>query len=478
MTDQHEFHSSRYNFHVPVNDGVLLYNANTGAVLRFNGGDALPLAQFLSGRPVPVQAESLPAATWEQLWASGFIVSSNTDEVAEIRERFHRARGATPIVLTITTTLDCNLGCYYCYEERSADRLQIADVAAIVAIAEQRLSLSGKGGLHVDWYGGEPLMNLEFLVAASIALQTLCSRRQVRYSASIISNGTCWPDDVGSFVSLHKLRQVQISFDGLRHNHNRRRRYRMEHAPNGAASSFDTAIQLVDKLLEYVRVDIRLNIDGGNRADVGPFLNFARSRGWFHRQFPAVIQPARLSSYTDHSSFMRKSELSMEEYDAIREQVRNEIKSETLVEESEAPDGFPYPRGSVCAALANDSVVIGADGRSYRCGLQVSEPDRAVGGLSEAKTRSLPILGQADPFVSADVLWWQTFDPTTLPTCSRCSFLPICWGGCPKKHLDRDEHAITEQSVYWRRNLPRLVASGVGAAVSPAFIFNEADQFR
>ncbi len=37
------------------------------------------------------------------------------------------------MVLTLTTTQDCNLGCYYCYETRSNDSLQSGHLAEIVA---------------------------------------------------------------------------------------------------------------------------------------------------------------------------------------------------------------------------------------------------------------------------------------------------------------------------------------------------------
>jgi uncharacterized protein len=476
---QHSFVTSRYNFHVPVEGGVLLYSARTGAVLRFTGTDGLGLARTLSGKCLEVPDGSFPSDIHQQLSAGGFIVPCDHDELAEIRERFHRARIETPLVLTLTTTMDCNLACYYCYEERTEDRLELKDIESVVALTRERLSRSGKRSLHVDWYGGEPLMNIEFIEAASLALQALCESEQVTYVASIISNGTCWPEDVGSFISRHRVRQVQISFDGLRDNHNRRRRYRKGYAPPAPdASSFDLAVGLVDKLLDHTHVDIRINIDRANQGDVIPFIKFARLRGWFEKPFPAVIQPARLSSYSEHSSFMRQSELSSEGYDALRALVRSEVGIETSVEESETPDGFPYPKTSVCAALANDSVVVGADGRQYRCGLQAAEPARAVGNLRTSSKRQLPVLGSSGNVQHSDKLWWEAFDPTTLPSCSRCSFLPICWGGCPKKHLEGDDHALTEQSIFWRRNLPRLIASGVDAEASPDFIFNEADQFR
>jgi uncharacterized protein len=425
---------------------------------------------------VEVREGSLPPDVYGQLSGGGFIVPGEMDELLQIRERFRRARSDTPMALTITTTMDCNLGCYYCYEERSGDRLELRDVADVTALARQRLAANGKRSLHVDWYGGEPLLNVEFMEAASAALQAMCLQENISYSASIISNGTSWPEDVGGFIERHRIRQVQISFDGMRENHDRRRHYRKGRAPAEGASSFDRAAELVDSLLNYVRVDIRLNIDYGNQSDVIPFIEFARSRSWFKRRFPAVIQPARLSSYSDRSSFMRKSELGLDEYDGIRALVRKEVRGEARIEEAEVPGGFPYPKTSVCAALADDSVVIGADRRQYRCGLQVGETQRAVGTLSRPPTRQLPVLAQ--PGLGADNAWWQQFDPTRLPTCSRCSFLPICWGGCPKKHLEGDCHATAEQGAYWRKNLPRLIATGVGAQLPAAFSYDEADQFR
>ena len=480
MPSEHEnvFVTSRYNFYVPVDESVLLYNANTGAVLQLKGPDGLALACTLSGKRIEVPEDCLSLQTHEQLCAGGFILPENRDELAEIRERFHRARRDTPLVLTLTTTMDCNLGCYYCYEERTGDRLELKDVTAIVALVKNRLARSRKRMLHVDWYGGEPLLNIEFIEAASDELQALCKQEQVTYAASIISNGTSWPAEAGSFINRHHIRQVQISFDGLRKNHNRRRRYRRDYTPERNASSFDRAVSLVDQLLDYVRVDVRINIDRGNRDDVIPFIKFVRAREWFNRSFPAVIQPARLSSYSERSGFMRETELSLAEYDDVRRQVRCEIGTDTPIEESEAPDGFPYPKTSVCAALADDSIVVGADGRQYHCGLQAAEPHRAVGSLRVPSRRELPILALTNDGVQSDEAWWQGFDPTTLPNCSRCSFLPICWGGCPKKHLERDDHAIAEQSLYWRTNLPRLVASAVDMRAMPDFAFTEPDQFR
>ena len=471
------FSISRYNFAIPVNSGFLLYNSASGAVLSLSGPDAGRLAVELGGSPHPLSVNELEGIMVEQLRDGGFLVDTAADEVGAIREKFLDAVAGTPAVLTLTTTMDCNLGCYYCYEERSGERLQLAQVHQVVALARKLLQGSGKDRLHVDWYGGEPLMNVEFLEQASLALQKLCAEQGLAYSASVISNGTCWPPNVEVFIQRTRVRQIQISFDGLRANHDKRRRFRKGYERD-RVSSFDAAVGLVDQLVHCVRVDLRFNIDRGNQGDVIPFLVFARERGWFAAPHKVVFQPARLSSYTQRSAFMRKVELSIEEYEEVRARVREEAQTLIPVEEAEVPDKFPYPRNSVCAALARDSIVVGADAKLYRCGLQVGERNRSVGAIPVLSSPLLPVLSEAADRIRSDAEWWKSFDPTTLPTCSRCSFLPVCWGGCPKKHLEQDRSAILEQGAYWRRNLARLVAEGVGATCDPSFSFGEADQFK
>ena len=447
----------------------MLYNAFTGASVRVAGTDARDLAQLLCGPPRNISAATIPRTLSATLRRGGFLVEQTFDELGAIRQRYKEARGRTPMVLTLTTTQDCNLGCYYCYEERSRDALDESNVAEVVGWTRERLAASGKDSLHVDWYGGEPLLNIDFIEAASLALQALCEELDVSYSASVISNGTCWPDDVAGFIRRHRIRQAQISFDGLKANHDKRRRYRRGRAPDPSASSFEQAVAVVDKLLDAVRVDLRFNADHGNQGDLEGFIDFCRDRGWFDRPFPCIFQLARISDYSDRAAFLSRTKLPEEEFERLRERARYMVPDEAMLDETTTRSLYPLPRTSVCAALAEDSIVVGADGSHYRCGLQVGEKNRpvAIRGVG----------GEMTP--GRDAAWWTEFDPTLQPNCSRCSFLPICWGGCPKKHLEGDSHSLHEQSLYWRKALPQKIAWQFGVALEEGtFSFTEADQFR
>ena len=461
--------ASIYNFALPTDNGSwLLFNARTGRMLDLTGPQASRLARSLTGaaddEEVAIDAESLGALTSQE-----FVIEDTFDELEAIRSMYWKARSDAPAVVTITTTLDCNLGCFYCYEERSADSLQAEDMPAILLRIQSVLNGSTRKSLHVDWYGGEPTLNLPFLESASSAIQNLCSHLGVKYSASIISNGTAWPEDVEAFIERHRIRQAQITFDGMRSNHNRRRRFTRR--ADSERSSFDEASALVSRLVDVCRVDIRYNVDHLNAQDFVPFVEFAREQKWFSAKYQATFQPARVAGYTEKSRFVEKVGLADDEFHELKRQVSALLSSQAMVE-PETPSGYATPKTSVCAALSNQAIVIGADRKLYRCGLQVSEPRRAVGPLASGLFR---ILDNESRFT--DERWWAEFDPTTLPTCSVCSFLPICLGSCPKKQLERDTATLDAQSLYWRTHLARLICK-TAHIPEVAWQFTETDQFR
>ena len=463
--------TSRYTFRLPLASGYVLFNTSSGSVLRLEGPDAEEVTGLLSGERILLPADALGEVLTARLRRNGFLMDPDFDELAVIKERYAEARGNAPVVLVVTTTMDCNLGCYYCYESRSSEQQRVGDVDDLVAIAAERLGRGRKTTLHIDWYGGEPLLNIEFLERASRALQDFCTKQQIVYHASIVSNGTRWPVDAGHFVARHRLREVQISFDGLRDNHDRRRRYRAGYRQAEDGSSFDQAVALVDQLVGHTRVDVRFNADGANADDLPGFISFAVDRGWFDGPFRCKLVVAKLSAYSERSAFMRPHELTPERFHQLQVTAR-ELLPLSARDDQDIVAGFPHPRTSVCGALAPDSAVVGADGLEYRCGLQVGETNRAVGRIRQ----SLPIVEQPQSF--PDRQWWEEFDPTTLPTCSRCSFLPVCWGGCPKRHLDGSRVDVDAEGRFWRRSLPGMIATGLHEPIPDDYEFSMSEQFR
>ena len=172
--------ASRYNFYVPVGGGALLYNVSTGSMTKFGSGDGEDLARHLGSSPAPtIDGDGFPSDVWQSLLEAGFVVAADADEVEEIKRRFWEARVEGPLVVTLTVTQDCNLRCFYCYEDRSSDRLESADVDSILARLDQSIARSSRRAVHLDWYGGEPL-----LMPASSSTRRSGSRLTSRRAAS------------------------------------------------------------------------------------------------------------------------------------------------------------------------------------------------------------------------------------------------------------------------------------------------------
>ncbi|TPN82560.1 radical SAM protein [Mesorhizobium sp. CU2] len=457
--------TSRYNFCLPLASGFLLYNARTGASLRYASDAPREFLDALCRYPARVAAEDIAERTRDRLQRGGFLVETGFDELLEIRGQYLHAKIEAPVIVTITTTNDCNLGCFYCFQKRDASQLQNGRIDQIVDHIRAIFAQSHKRTLHVDWYGGEPMLNRDFLEKASVAIQDACHELDVSYSASILTNGTLWPEDALSFVKTHHIERLQITFDGMSRSHNKTRRHRTVSREN--VNQFDAACALVDQLAPHISVDIRFNLSRQNAEEATEFAELGLARGWFAPENKAQLQLAKLTPYSTEVDFLRKVEFTFAEFEEVRNRVRPHVPDGKL-DKSASLDSYPSPRESVCAAIAEDSIVIGADGNLYSCGLQVTEPHRNVGQLGRAHTES----------ALHELQFWDGFDPTRAPSCSRCSFLPLCWGSCPKLHMECDTAQLEQQSEFWRVMLPRRLAASLDLSLVPGFALTAVDQFR
>jgi hypothetical protein len=155
------FFASRYNFFVPLDSTTgFLFSAFSGAVIQLSGLDSCRLAAVLCGEPIEIACEQLSDELQAQLIHGGFLTHNPEHQMDEIRRRYRQARSEYPLVLTLTTTMDCNLGCYYCYEQRSRDALGLLDVESIVQLARSRLAKGTNGTFTSTGTAANPFSTL------------------------------------------------------------------------------------------------------------------------------------------------------------------------------------------------------------------------------------------------------------------------------------------------------------------------------
>ena len=97
-----------------------------------------------------------------------------------------------------------------------------------------------------------------------------------------------------------------------------------------------------------------------------------------------------------------------------------------------------------CQAVSTHSLVVEPDGSLQRCWIEVGENEKRVGLIN------LPL-----ELNSCNNMCWMRFDPTRNDPCRNCEVLPLCFGGCPHRHLDGAPEEFTCYEI--RYNVKEMV---------------------
>ncbi len=483
-----------------VEDGhwTLLFNGVTSGLLRLPPDLGEQLAPFL-GAPRPLDAgrgldewdpprfaaENLPGDLHEifpELLRARFFVPAAEDEIAFLKRRNEFTRRNDPFLVTITTTLDCNFDCYYCYEDKSPVYLTRERCDRILEYVARQVEAKGHPKLYTDWYGGEPMLNREAIEYFSPRAIAFCESRGIGYSSAMISNGTHWPEDAAGFVARHRINHVQITLDGPARHHNARRGYKPGHEQE--ASSFDVVTGTIDRLVGSTRVYLRINVDPAVGRAALELVDFFVARGWLAKGARVYPYLAPIGPMTDHCGELGRSErfrAFQDEFEEIKAEFQRLVARHVAPRDIEHLQIYPSTRRMNCAAVGDNSVVFGPDGLMYKCGLDVGVPERAfdalpAAGAAEASPAPRAGGGKRSPFVilgapaavGSQAHPYDSYDPFTHERCSKCQYLPVCMGGCPKTWFEGNEFYLARRSAYWENNFETLIRTYAQSGPVPA----------
>jgi uncharacterized protein len=152
----------------------------------------------------------------------GFLVNDDMDEKKRLKvsERLTRYN-SQDLSLTIAPTLNCNMACPYCYEQKGNNGAMSSDViSGIVSFVENYMSSHKVRRLNIVWYGGEPLLELNTITKLAKYLHSLCSENGVKYYSGIITNGSLLTYEVAEILKNDcNVSYVQVTIDGLKEIH-------------------------------------------------------------------------------------------------------------------------------------------------------------------------------------------------------------------------------------------------------------------
>ena len=399
------YKTSQFNISIPVDnsDEVILFNTKECSFVVLDEENQSFLKDI---NEINTYEEDIVS----NLTELGFLVDKDLNEINYIKHQTKEARlHNESLSITIATTLDCNMNCYYCFEQKNKTYMTTKDADKIISFITNRLSEGQFKKLLIIWTGGEPLLNKDIIEYISKPLIKYCVDKDLEYRASTITNGLLLTEDTAKFLEEMKVREIQVTIDGLENTHNKRRLSLDKY------NSFQTILSNVNTACKYLFIVIRINIDRNNQKEIKELINYLYNTLDYKNNDKVSFSLAQVNEC--------KSSLSLEEYLSFYRDIYDDY-----IINGKLDKYYPTPLSFACGAQCKDSYVIGPEGLVYKCWEQVGMEECSIGTVEKVHDDC----EQNKRYLTG--LWPKE--------CEDCSYIPMCHGGCPKAREKNNNRPI------------------------------------
>ncbi len=362
------------------------------------------LKQVLDSLPEDNHDDSTMKAL-SSLKEMGILIEDSTDEELIIEEWFHTIKtDSSKIDATVLTTYDCNFACTYCIEDGVKARIYMDENTARRAVSyiKERVNKDSPEKLLVNFYGGEPLLNLKAIRTVAGGLKQFASERKLPFSFSMTTNGALLAPRVVDELKDYGLKSVKITLDGTKELHNKKRPFK------NSRGSFDILIRNILSAVDKIEVDIGGNFDEENIASLYDLLDYLADLGLAGKLRSVGFKPI-FSTHRDREKVPHISDMGCVFFEpSVMESMIN-LKKALLSKGFKTNTGLGV---NLCSMVMNASVfIIDPQGKLYRCPGFVGHEEFIIGDIDHP----------GDEDFSSQDLWKRCID---------CAYVPLCGDGC------------------------------------------------
>jgi len=312
---------------------------------------------------------------------------------------------------------DCNLRCKYCFAGQGAYHGERMNMPIEVAKAAVDFLIEKSGNRHtleIDFFGGEPLMNMQVLKDTVSYIEEQSVKHNKKFKLTATTNGILLNKEISDYLN-EKMDNVVMSVDGRKSVHDNARP-----TPNGKGS-FDL---IIDKF-KYFR-SIRSNKDYFIRGtfthenlDFSSDVLFINELGFDQISMEPVVLPQ-----SDPMAITEKDlPVLLQEYENLVTEYIKRRKNKSswfsffhfLVELENGPC---YKKRLVGCGAGGEYLAVTPDGNIYPCHQFAGEKDYLLGNIIDKKLNE----NIREIFKNSNL--------TTKPVCKKCWARYHCSGGC------------------------------------------------
>lgn len=276
--------------------------------------------------------------------------------------------------LTIYPTEQCNFRCSYCYQYYENSKMSEEMVCALLSFLNKRLN--SLKVLHINWFGGEPLLAQDIIYKVSDLIQNSKKNNQsLRYIGNITTNGYLLDSLTFKDLFEHGIKTYQITLDGLESEHNKTRKL-----INGKG----TFQKIWKNLLEIKssncegNIKIRIHYNESNYKDLVPLISCIKTEFLSDKRFKIYFRPVEKFGGKNDSDIISVP------YEKQKE-ITNYLKSYV----GNNDNLYNKFENYICYASQLNSFVIRANGFIQKCDLGLDLVANNVGILNLDGTLSI-----------------------------------------------------------------------------------------
>ncbi len=408
---------SKYNISVKHENRMLFFNAITGNVLSFSENE------FENIKALLIDIDFLKGkypSLFKYLLNNGYIINDGVNEIDIIKFRNNLSVYLDKEYrLILNPTLECNFNCWYCYEKHEKGIMSKKTINKIKKHVNLLIDNKQIDSLHLDWFGGEPLLYFdEIIYPMATYFKKVSIRKKIGFRSTITTNGYLITPEM-----IHKFKEMnfnffQITIDGDKELHDKIRR----HYNTPTYETIINNVIMICKEMNDVEVVLRLNYtDKTKKTD-------------FTKDLEIIPLEYRNKISIDFQRVWQTFE---------KKEVRNQWKIDFSARVRRMGFlykglGHIYPnKGITCYVDKINHLEINYDGKVYKCTGRGYDEKYMVAELLQ----------------SGELVWNENelskrFSNATFENemCIQCKSLPLCMGPCSQKILEVNTNNDLENS--------------------------------
>lgn len=405
--------TSNYNIIKHREDGYIVFNSFSKATIKLNED----IGSKIINNDICGLSNNIRDALFEQ----GILVNDKKKEKEILQKQYNKIRNSSDsLFITLLPTMKCNFRCPYCFEGSESKCSEI-DMDFAVLKKAASVMFKGKKHIHITLFGGEPLIKWNEIKDLFNYIKELSEAYGFAYSSCIATNGYYLSEEIcNDLIEICNTESFQITIDGCETSHNITRKL-----INGDAT-YRTVLNNFKTLTKYninkkINLLLRVNLLNNTLEEVESMLkDFSEEEKKCFEVYFRPIYNTREFNEDNQNSMNLETFYRLAKNEGFKTHYGNYVR-------------FWHCEGDG----GSEQIHILPDLSIWKCVNDLRVDEAKIGRILDTGEIELNY---------GKINNWKNNDPFKDERCCECKFLPICWGGCPLKHLTTgSRYCIYEQ---------------------------------